>query len=66
MAMAEREADRAKRAALLRQAEAMALGDYPWIPWRIPAQTDLVKPAVKGWAANMRDYHRSRWLWIQK
>jgi len=29
---------------------------------RFPAQTDLVAPDLKGWVANPRDLHRSRWL----
>jgi hypothetical protein len=32
---------------------------------RFPAQTDLVAPGVKGWIANPRDLHRSRWLSLQ-
>jgi hypothetical protein len=36
------------------------------VPWRVPSQTDLVKPSVKGWIDNAADYHRSRWLWVQK
>lgn len=63
---AQKEPDAVRRAALLRGAETIALGDYPWIPWRFAVQSDLVKPYVRGWTANVRDYQRSRWLWIQK
>ena len=62
MAQAAAEPDTARRGALLAQAEKTALADYPWIPLRFPAQTDLVTPQLKGWVANARDLHRSRWL----
>ena len=62
MDKATAEPDAAKRGALLVQAEKTALADYPWIPLRFPAQTDLVAPGLKGWVANPRDLHRSRWL----
>ena len=62
MDLAAAQPDAARRGILLAQAEATALKDYPWIPLRFPAQTDLVAPELKGWAANPRDLHRSRWL----
>ena len=62
MAQAAAEPDAARRGALLAQAEKAALADYPWIPLRFPVQTDLVAPQIKGWIANARDLHRSRWL----
>lgn len=62
MDRAAAEPDAARRGALLAQAERTALADYPWIPLRFPAQTDLVAPGLKGWIANPRDLHRSRWL----
>ncbi len=63
---AQAEPDPRRRGALLKTAEVIALADYPWVPWRVPSQTDLVKPRVKGWVDNAADYHRSRWLWLQK
>ncbi len=62
MARATVQADTRARAALLAQAEALALRDYPWIPLRFPAQTELVAKVLRGWAANPRSLHRSRWL----
>ena len=62
MDKAAAEPDARARGALLVQAEKTALADYPWIPLRFPAQTDLVAPGLKGWVANPRDLHRSRWL----
>ncbi len=62
MGQAGAEPDAARRGALLAKAEKTALLDYPWIPLRFPAQTDLVAPGLKGWVANPRDLHRSRWL----
>ena len=66
MDAADGEADAQKRSQILLAAENLALADYPWLPWRFPSQSDLVKPAVQGWVANAPDYHRSRWLWLQK
>ena len=62
MDRAAAEADMPKRGALLAEAEDMALRDYPWIPLRFAAQTELVAPTVRGWTANPRGLHRSRWL----
>ena len=66
MAEADREPDMAKRGHILAAAEKLALADYPWIPIRFPAQTDLVKPYVRGWAPNPPDRHASRWLSLAK
>ena len=49
---------------LLLGAEKIALRDYPWIPWRFRVTQNLVQPWVKGFVSNVRDYNRSRWLWI--
>ena len=62
MDAAAAEPDAARRGLILAQAEKTALADYPWIPLRFPAQTDLVAPGLGGWVANARDLHRSRWL----
>jgi len=62
MARAAAELEMKARAALLAEAESLALRDYPWIPLRFPAQTELVRPGLKGWAANPRGLHRTRWL----
>jgi oligopeptide transport system substrate-binding protein len=59
---AERESDMAKRVRALAAAEAMAINDYPWVPLRFPAQSNLVSPKVKGWIANARNFQPSRWL----
>jgi oligopeptide transport system substrate-binding protein len=66
MDAAENEPDVKKRAALLLQAERLALADYPWIPVRFLVQSDLVKPVVKGWQPNPRDIHPSRWMWLAR
>ena len=63
---AQDEPDAGKRARLLAQAERIALANYPWITMRLAAQSDLVAPRVKGWVDNVRDFHRSRWLWLAK
>jgi oligopeptide transport system substrate-binding protein len=62
MDRARAETDLPRRGALLAEAETLALKDYPWIPLRFAAQTELVAASVRGWAANPRGLHRSRWL----
>lgn len=62
MDRARAETDMQRRGGLLAQAESLALKDYPWIPLRFAAQTELVSGGVRGWAANPRGLHRSRWL----
>jgi oligopeptide transport system substrate-binding protein len=63
---AERETDPGKHGRQLVAAEAMALRDYPWVPLRFAAQSDLVSPKVRGWTANARDFQATRWLWLEK
>jgi oligopeptide transport system substrate-binding protein len=62
MDQAATEGDVKKRGVLLAAAERLALTDYPWIPLRFAAQTELVAPDLRGWIANPRGLHRSRWL----
>jgi oligopeptide transport system substrate-binding protein len=52
------------RGELLRQAEQVALDDLAVIPSRFLVTQDIVEPYVKGWIPNVRDFNRSRWLWI--
>lgn len=52
------------RGALLQQAEQTALDDVAVIPTRFLVTQDIVEPYVKGWVPNVRDFNRSRWLWI--
>jgi oligopeptide transport system substrate-binding protein len=66
MDAAQNTPDLKKRGARLQAAEKTALADYPWLVTRFAAQSDLVKPHVRGWAPNVRDFHRTRWLWIGK
>jgi oligopeptide transport system substrate-binding protein len=65
MDAAQREADAQKRGMLLQKAEKIALADYAWIPLRFRTTQDLVQTYVKGWIDNPREFHRSRWLWIE-
>jgi oligopeptide transport system substrate-binding protein len=66
MAAADNEPDAARRGRALTGAEAMALKDYPWVPLRFAAQSDLVSPKVRGWTANARDFQPSRWLRVER
>lgn len=62
LAQAAGEQDAARRAGLLHEAEALAMGDVPVIPlyWMISA--NLVSPEISGFVDNVRDVHRTRWL----
>jgi oligopeptide transport system substrate-binding protein len=66
MDAAQNQPDLKRRGALLLAAEKTALADYPWIVTRFASQTDLIKPRVRGWVANVRDFQRTRWLWLAK
>ena len=52
------------RGALMQQAENTALADYAWVPCYYQVTQDIVQPWVKGWIPNLRDFNRTRWLWI--
>jgi len=56
--------DATQRGLYLRQAEQVALDDLGVIPGRFLVTQDIVEPYVKGWIPNIRDFNRSRWLWI--
>ena len=53
------------RAQRLQKAERIALADMPWLPIRFLSQSEAVGPRVGGYVQNIRDYNRSRWLWIK-
>ena len=61
-AAASRQTDPAARAALLRQAEALAMREQALIPLYHHAARNLVSPRVFGWRDNMLDVNRSRYL----
>jgi oligopeptide transport system substrate-binding protein len=61
---AQQEADATKRGQMLRQAEQIAINDYALIPVRFLVTKNLVQPYVKGFVSNVRDFNRTRWLWI--
>ena len=42
--------------------EQLALDDYAWVPEYFAVTQDLVKPTVKGWVPNAKDFNRTRWL----
>ena len=63
---ANHELNLAKRGQLLRQAEDIMLGDYPMIPTYFWVSHALVRPYIKGWEANSKDLHRSRWISIDE
>jgi oligopeptide transport system substrate-binding protein len=63
---AQQETDLKRRGEILLAAEKIALADYPWIPTRFRTTQDLVAPCVKGWVENVRDFNRTRWLWIER
>ena len=65
MAAAEGESDADRRIRLLQAAERLALADMPWLPIRILSQTETVGPRVAGYVQNVRDFNRSRWLWMK-
>ena len=64
MKAADNAADLKVRGEYLKQAEQTALDDYAILPSLFQVTQDIVEPYVKGWIPNVRDFNRSRWLWI--
>jgi oligopeptide transport system substrate-binding protein len=64
LAQANSTPDIKMRGALLEKAEQIALDDYALIPTRFLVTQDIVEPYVRGWIPNVRDFNRTRWLWI--
>jgi oligopeptide transport system substrate-binding protein len=64
MKAADDAADLKTRGEYLKQAEQTALDDYAILPNLFQVTQDIVEPYVKGWVPNVRDFNRSRWLWI--
>ena len=61
---AQQERDLTRRARIMSEAEQMALDDFAWVPTYALVTQDLVKPYVKGWIPNPKDFNRTRWLRI--
>jgi oligopeptide transport system substrate-binding protein len=66
MEQSDQEPDTQKRGKLMAEAEAIAMKDYAWIPTLHLVTTNLVRPYVKGWVPNIRDFHRTRWQSIDE
>jgi oligopeptide transport system substrate-binding protein len=63
---AQQQRDPGSRAQLMKRAEQLALDDYAWVPAYYLVTRDLVQPYVKGWIPNVKDFNRTRWLWIDR
>ncbi|HEY1631844.1 MAG TPA: peptide ABC transporter substrate-binding protein [Rhizomicrobium sp.] len=66
MDRAQQQTDPEKRGKLMKQAERMLLDDYVWVPAYFMVTREVVQPYVKGWIPNVKDFNRTRWLWIDK
>jgi oligopeptide transport system substrate-binding protein len=66
LARASREADAAKRMALLEEAERVMLDDMPILPMYFYVTKRMVKPWVAGYEDNIMDHHQSRFVRILK
>lgn len=64
MEQSDQEPDLMKRGALMSQAEAIALKDFAVLPTLFQVTSNLVRPYVKGWKANIHDFHRMRYISI--
>jgi oligopeptide transport system substrate-binding protein len=62
---ADEETDPAKRGQYLKQAERMAMEDATVAPIYFYVSKNLVSPKVTGWAPNIADWHRTRYLCFQ-
>lgn len=66
MDAAQAEPDLKTRGQLLLAAERIALADMPWLMVRVASQSEVVQPRVQGYVQNVRDFNRTRWLWLRK
>ena len=64
MEESDQEVDLVKRGHLMAEAEAVALKDFAWLPTLNLVTSNLVRPYVKGWKQNPKDFHRTRWISI--
>jgi oligopeptide transport system substrate-binding protein len=62
---ADREPDIDKRAAYLRQAEAILLADDNVVPTTFGVSRNLVNPKISGWVDNIIDRHPTRYLCVK-
>jgi oligopeptide transport system substrate-binding protein len=65
LAQASREADTAKRFALLQKAETLMLDEAPVAPVYIATRTYLAKPTVKNWVPALLGIHRYQLIEVQ-
>jgi oligopeptide transport system substrate-binding protein len=63
-AMAEQDLE--TRAAIMAEAESIALADHAWIPMFFHVTDSLVQPYVDGWINNINDTNRTRWASIDE
>ena len=66
MARAADTQDLQERAHILEQAEEIVLDETPLIPEYYESYRALVKPYVKGWVDNLEDWHRTRFLRLER
>ncbi|MFD2262564.1 peptide ABC transporter substrate-binding protein [Lacibacterium aquatile] len=64
MVDAGKEVDLKKRAQILKKAEQIAIDGYAWSPMYYYVSKNIVSPRVKGFVANTKDTHRTRWMEI--
>ena len=66
MDRAAAEIDLTKRAAILKQAEAIFMRDLPFIPLMYYGSISLVSDKLVGWEDNIQNVHASRWMSIKE
>jgi oligopeptide transport system substrate-binding protein len=62
LAKADNEPDLAARGRYLQQAEKMVVDDAAVLPVYYWVSRNLVNPNITGWADNILDHHRKRWM----
>ena len=63
---ADNEPDLERRARILAEAEQLVLDDEATIPIFFVVNRNLVSPRVTGWVDNPPNYHRTRWLCLDR
>ncbi len=65
LAAADKTADPAARAALMRRAETLLLTAMPVIPLYFNTHDFLIRRSVHGWYPNLLDHHPYQYVWLQ-
>lgn len=63
---ANSQADPDRRLSILKEAEQILVEEVPAIPIYVYSRTELLKPYLRGYWGNLRNYHPLKWMYIDE